>query len=597
MATRVKSSKSVSMASSVLFDIEEDHDDIFRVESSPTAIERTVRTLSSPPRKMSKPPARAGAVSNATTVASSDDRGSQQRETFAFQQQRKRARSRKPSIYATWSCCGMTFSNLTLRALTSILMIPAVVVGLLASPRLAIALVMTMLMCVCAYEYAWLAFRIHHQLLSTYNWYEGKPDKHDKRNEHGDRDNEDNHFQSFVSGYTQSTSYSGGTYSISNENDRNSFEDPAIDTDANVTAAAAGQEGPSPLDSLFFDEAPDILFSVAESWFGGRIWLARIPFALVLTAIWSLASYYVYQIRVFPVAALPKAFDDFPYYFWIANLLASVCALAAPNVKAALSLVLQKEFFTMIMLNTINCPISSTVCETTHSPLEPLPMFMIGMTTLLLFRSLTATNPADLVISATLDMLGFVYIVGSLGLLVATVDTSHATANVFVHVLLLLLCVAWIAELAGYCCDAFMYHFRIRHMKLFPAWLALKFNIEAAILSIAIGVTAMLVGSELLDVPGSMEAKVASSILGVLSGRLGRLFTSLLKKAAGVRWSSRLLPGYGGVLDAVSMLLFASVIFVPYFVYIGTVLAASRVTSEDNDGSMTSVDFSTAFAS
>lgn len=614
MATRVKSSKSVSMAASVLFNIEEDHDS-FRVETSPTAINKTVRTLSSPPRKVSKPkaPARAGAVSNATTVQSNDDYNSthddgdfpqQYEPPFAFQQQRQRARSRKPSIYATWSYCGMSFSNFTLRIFTSALMVPAVVAGLLVSPRLAVAVYTTILMCVCAYEYAWLAFRIHHQLLSTYNYYERKPGKHSTTDEMGDND-EDYHFQSFVSGYTQSTSYSGaGAYSISNENDRNTFEDPAIDADANAAAATACQEGPSPLDSLFFDGSPDILSSIAESWFGGRLVVARITFAAILTVIWSIASKYLYELSTFPVAALPQAFEDFPYFFWVANFLAAVCALAAPNVKAALSLAMQKELFIVIMLNTVNCPISSTVCEAARSPLQPMQTFMIGMMALLLFRSLTASNPADLAISSMLDVLGFVYIVGSLGLLVAVVDTSDAKGTVFVHVLLLLLCVAWTAELAGYCCDAVMYHFRIRHMKLFPAWLSLRFDIEATICSIAIGVTTMLVGGELLDVPGSTEAKVICSLLGVLSGRLGRLFMTLMKKAAGVRWSSRLLPGYGGLLDAVSMLLFASAIFAPYFLYIGTLVAAagheaSRQRGGTGDGlhAGTSVDFSTTFAS
>ncbi|GAB9472649.1 Transmembrane protein, partial [Globisporangium polare] len=598
MGTRAKS---VSMASSVLFNIEEDQDSI-PGEFSASAINRTVRTLSSPPLVVMHPtlktfkskqtPARPGAVSNATTVQSNDDlsdpgdaddrsdhHGDGDSSAFAFQRQRKRARSRKPSIYATWSCCGYALSNAVLRLITSLLTVPPIIAGLMLAPRLAVAFFTATLVCIGVFEFSWLSFRIHHQLLSTYNYYESKAK--DTSTSDSDADNvepevETNPFQrSYV---TQSTSsFSTGNFSLYAQNERDSFEDPVFDSE-NVSRAAAASSAyqSTPLDILFRDGAPDILSSIANSWFCGRVLVARITVAVVLAVVWSLASHYFHKYASFPVANVPQAFVDFPYFFWAVNLLASICALSTPSVKAALALVLQKEVFMVLMLNTVNCPLSSSVCEfSVDRPLlQPMQTFVIGLMLLLVFRSFTATNPADLAVSFMLDGLGYVYIVGTMGLLTALVDTSDAAGKMFVNVLLLLLGVVWAAELAGYACDALMYHFRIHHAQVFPKWLALKFDIEAAICSVGVAVAAMLVGSEVLDVPGSPVAKVFCALLAALCGRLGRLFLSLLKKAAGVRWASRLLPGYGGLLDAVSMLLFSSLVFAQYFVYVGTLMIA-----------------------
>lgn len=630
MATRAKS---VSVASSVLYDIGED-DDSIPGEFSASAINRTVRTLSSPPlvimhatiktfkSKQKASLARPGAVSNATTVQSSDDLsdhgdgndpddGDGEASSFSFQRQRKGTRSRKPSIYATWSCCGYVLSNAALRLITSLLTVPVIVAGLMLAPRLAVAFFAASLVCIGAFEFSWLAFRIHHQLLSTYNYYEGKA-KGD--GDDGDADKalepemEANPFQSScISGSnTQSTSsFSTGNFSLYAQNERDSFEDPVFDFEnANRAAPASNAFQSSSLDVLFRDGAPDILSSIATAWFCGRVLLARVIIAVILAAGWSVASHYYHRFASFPVIAVPQAFVDFPYFFWAVNLLACICALSTPNVKAALALVVQKEVFMVLLLNAVNCPLSSSICESPGDRplLQPMQTFVIGLMLLLVLRSFTATNPADLAVSFMLDALGYIYIVGSMGLLTALVDTSDTAGKMFVNVLLLLLSVVWTAELAGYACDAIMYHYRIHHVQLFPKWLALKFDIEAAVCSVVVAVAAMLVGSELLNVPGSPAAKVFCALLAALSGRLGRLFLSLLKKAASVRWASRLLPGYGGLLDAVSMLLFASLVFAQYFVYVGTLMIAQKangvtgtvVLSQDGaiDSGQRSVSFS-----
>ena len=73
---------------------------------------------------------------------------------------------------------------------------------------------------------------------------------------------------------------------------------------------------------------------------------------------------------------------------------------------------------------------------------------------------------------------------------------------------------------------------------------------------------AALVAAGFAWLPGIPPFRLA--LLGVLlvaAGMIGDLFESMLKRAAGMKDSSTLIPGHGGVLDRIDALLFAAPVF------------------------------------
>ena len=92
-----------------------------------------------------------------------------------------------------------------------------------------------------------------------------------------------------------------------------------------------------------------------------------------------------------------------------------------------------------------------------------------------------------------------------------------------------------------------------------------KKTIEGAIGGLLLAMTFMaFVGKAVLPAAGSLSLALLGATIVVL-GICGDLFESRLKRTAGVKDSSTLIPGHGGILDRIDALLFA----VPaYYLYL-----------------------------
>jgi len=93
-------------------------------------------------------------------------------------------------------------------------------------------------------------------------------------------------------------------------------------------------------------------------------------------------------------------------------------------------------------------------------------------------------------------------------------------------------------------------------------------TIEGAAGGLVIGTAFLgLAGARALPPAGPVPL-VLLGLLVVVFGMCGDLFESRLKRAAGVKDSSSLIPGHGGMLDRIDALLFAAI---PFYLYVRNV--------------------------
>jgi phosphatidate cytidylyltransferase len=94
-----------------------------------------------------------------------------------------------------------------------------------------------------------------------------------------------------------------------------------------------------------------------------------------------------------------------------------------------------------------------------------------------------------------------------------------------------------------------------------------KKTVEGAIGGVVFGTAVMTVlGARLFrQTPVAFLALVSATV--VTLGIVGDLFESLLKRSAGVKDSSALIPGHGGVLDRIDSWLFAAPVFYAFILY------------------------------
>jgi phosphatidate cytidylyltransferase len=95
-----------------------------------------------------------------------------------------------------------------------------------------------------------------------------------------------------------------------------------------------------------------------------------------------------------------------------------------------------------------------------------------------------------------------------------------------------------------------------------------KKTIEGAVGGFVFG-TALFVGVGAWWLPSMpLALRVALGLTLVALGIAGDLFESMLKRSAGVKDSSTLIPGHGGVLDRIDALLFAAPVYYVVLKYV-----------------------------
>jgi phosphatidate cytidylyltransferase len=161
--------------------------------------------------------------------------------------------------------------------------------------------------------------------------------------------------------------------------------------------------------------------------------------------------------------------------------------------------------------------------------------------------------------SAAATLFGPIYIGLPLGTLAAVRSTVWGDGT---GMLLLLLVVIVISDSAQY------YTGRAFGRRPLSPIISPKKTVEGAIGGVLFGTLAMAgLGHYIFDHSSLILLVLLGAVISLL-GIVGDLFESLLKRSAGIKDSSNLIPGHGGVLDRIDSWLFAAPVYYVFVRYV-----------------------------
>ena len=191
------------------------------------------------------------------------------------------------------------------------------------------------------------------------------------------------------------------------------------------------------------------------------------------------------------------------------------------------------------------------MCWVSSAPEPPQGQLLLMMALLWVAAEVLVSNHT--IQQATAGVFGAVYVGMPLGMLVAIQAMQGWRAS------LLLIGTVVVSDSAQY------YSGRMFGRRPLAPAISPKKTVEGAVGGVVCGTAVMvLVGAQALPFVGFGPLFVLG-LLVVMLGICGDLFESRLKRTAGVKDSSSLIPGHGGVLDRVDALLFATV---PFYLYV-----------------------------
>ncbi len=115
--------------------------------------------------------------------------------------------------------------------------------------------------------------------------------------------------------------------------------------------------------------------------------------------------------------------------------------------------------------------------------------------------------------------------------------------------------------------SALLVGMRLGRHPFFPA-ISPKKTVEGALAGLVCSVPVMLVGGAVLLHLSPWHAAALGLLIGV-TAQIGDLVESQMKRLAGVKDSSRLIPGHGGILDRMDSAMFPPIVVFLYAHYLG----------------------------
>ncbi|OQR83849.1 phosphatidate cytidylyltransferase [Achlya hypogyna] len=234
----------------------------------------------------------------------------------------------------------------------------------------------------------------------------------------------------------------------------------------------------------------------------------------------------------------------------------TLAAAYTPTRISAMVLVLSQLSFALIVCNSILCPVDESRCVFI---IDSSFMLLSCSCAIYILHLCTAATVQTAVIAIVLDQLAIVYIVGMVQIIVNFVVFSVFSDSRKLIVVLLLS--VWAADSGSYFCGHAMRLAKYtRGWRLAPR-LSPNKDVEGTAAGVIVALGTMFAAVKWTGLERSLYEKLLMTVLGIVFGRLGDLFESMIKRAAGVKDSSAMIPGHGGVMDRVDALLFASVVF------------------------------------
>jgi phosphatidate cytidylyltransferase len=166
--------------------------------------------------------------------------------------------------------------------------------------------------------------------------------------------------------------------------------------------------------------------------------------------------------------------------------------------------------------------------------------------------------------SSAVTTLGLIYVPVSLGLLIA-LQSSHTIWGEGSRWVFFLLIVVWFGDTGAY------YIGRYLGKHLLAPSLSPKQNDRGSLGGYWKCTRSALTKKILLPQASLLHLLLLSGVIGLVS-QVGDLSESVLKRAAGIKDSSNILPGHGGMLDRIDGVLFGCPIL---FVYVRFLLRSS----------------------